>query len=131
MGACTPHFIVTARVHRSPVGHHWQVDETYIKIGKRWYDLFRAIDEHGHIVDVYLRTRRGTAAAEAFFETAIDASTVPPRRVTTDKAKCYPLGVWTLVSNAEHHHSKYLNNSLERDHQHLKGGPDRCGGLKW
>ncbi len=119
--AFTPHFIAAAHAHRSPIGQRWRVDETYIKIGKRWYYLFRAIDEHGQIVDVYLSPQRNTAAAQAFFETAIDASPVPPTRVTTDKATCYPPALRTLLSNAEHRTSKYLNNGLERDHQHLKG----------
>ena len=35
----TPHFIEPARAYRSPVGRHWRVDETYIKIGKRWHYL--------------------------------------------------------------------------------------------
>jgi len=119
--AVTPHFIAAAYAHRSPIGHRWRVDETYIKIGNRCYYLFRAIDEHSQIVDVYLSTQRNTAAAEAFFETAIDASPVPPTRVTTDKAKCYPPALRTLLPNAEHRTSKYLNNGRERDHHHLKG----------
>ena len=31
----------------------WRVDETYLKIGGRWRYLYRAIDEHDQIVDVY------------------------------------------------------------------------------
>ena len=85
--AFTPHFIEAARMHRSEVGRRWRVDETYIKIAKRWHYLFRVIDEHGQIVDVYLSKRRDRAAAEAFFETAIGSSTITPRQVTSDKVK--------------------------------------------
>ncbi len=130
--AFTPHFIAAARAHRSPVGRRWSVDETYVKLGKRWYYLFRALDEHGQIVDVYLSTRRNTAAAEAFFETALDTSPVSPTRVTTGhplgEAKCYPPALQTLLPNTEHRTSKYLNNSLERDHQHLNG---RVRPMRW
>src|SRR3712207_407443 len=66
--AFTPRFIAAARVHRAQVGRRWRVDETYIKIVKRWHYLYRAIDEHGQIVDVYLSERRDRAAAQAFFE---------------------------------------------------------------
>ncbi len=103
------------------IGRRWRVDETYIKVGKRWYYLYRAIDEHGHIVDVYLSARRNAAAAQAFLKGAIQTSTVTPSRVTTDKAKCYPPALRTILPDAEHRTSKYLNNGLERDHQHLKG----------
>ncbi len=123
--ACTPHFVAAAHAHRSPIAQRWRVDETYLKIGKRWYDLVRALDEHGQMIDVYLSAQRNTAAAEAFFETAIDASPVPPTRVTTGhplgEATCYPPALRTRLAKVEHRTSKYLNNGLERDHHQLNG----------
>ncbi|PLS77446.1 MAG: IS6 family transposase [Chloroflexi bacterium] len=119
--AVTPHFIEAARRHRSPIGRRWRVDETYLKIGGRWCYLYRAIDENGQIVDVYLSRRRNAEAAQAFLEQAIDASDVTPNQVTTDKAKSYPKALRAVLPTAEHRSSKYLNNRLERDHQHLKG----------
>jgi len=40
--------------------------------------------------------------------------------VPTDKAKCYPPALRNVLLTVEHRRSKYLNNGLERDHQHLK-----------
>lgn len=117
----TPRFIAAARAQRSAVGRRWRVDETYIKVAKRWHYLYRAIDEHGQIVDVYLSDRRNAVAAQAFFERAIDTSTVTPTQITSDKATCYPPALQSVLPGAEHRSSKYLNNGLERDHQHLKG----------
>ncbi len=119
--AFTPRFINAARAYRSRVGKRWRVDETYLKIDGRWRYLFRAIDEHGQIIDVFLSDRRDAAAAQAFFETAMGTSAATPTRVTTDKAKCYPPALRAVLPQAEHRSSKYLNNGLERDHQHLKG----------
>jgi transposase, IS6 family len=118
--AFTPRFIAAARRHRAPVGGRWRVDETYLKIGGCQRYLFRAIDDHGQIIDVYLSDRRNAAAAHTFFESAIQESGITPTRVTTDKAKCYPPALRTVLPLAEHRSSKYLNNGLERDHQHLK-----------
>ncbi|MDP9313747.1 MAG: transposase [Chloroflexota bacterium] len=97
------------------------MDETYLKIGGYWRYLYRAIDEHGQIVDVYLSERRNAAAAHAFFQQAIVASGVTPTRITTDKAKSYRKALNTLLPGVEHRSAKYLNNGIERDHQHLKG----------
>jgi len=119
--AFTPRFIEAARRHRSLVGGRWRVDETYIKVGKRWHYLFRAIDEHGQIVDVYLSRRRDADSAQAFFEAALAMDEGKPTRVTTDKAKCSPPALQAVLPEVEHRTSKYLNNALERDHQHLKG----------
>lgn len=119
--AFTPRFITAARGHRTPVSGRWRVDETYLKIGGRQRYLFRAIDEHGQIIDVYLSDRRNADAARTFFKAAIQGSGVTPTRITTDKAKCYPPALRTMLPSVEHRSSKYLNNGLERDHQHLKG----------
>ncbi len=110
--AFTPRFIEAARTHRTQVSRRWWVDETYIKIGKQWYYLFRAIDEHGQIVDVYLAHRRDRAAAQAIFEGVLAISTVTPSQVTTDKAKCYPLALRAVLPTVEHRTSKYQNNRL-------------------
>ncbi len=117
----TPCFIAAARAHRTPVGGRWHVDETYLKIGGRQRYLFRAIDDQGQIVDVYLSDRRDTAAVQRFFEGAMATSGITPTRVTTDKAKCYPPALRVVLPTAQHRTSKYLNNGLERDHQHLNG----------
>jgi len=119
--AFTPRFIEAARRHRQPIGRKWRVDETLFKIGGRWRYAFRAIDEDGQIVEVLLSDHRDAASAKAFFEQAITSTEVTPTRVTTDKAKCYPPALRAVLPNAEHRSSHYLNNGLERDHQHLKG----------
>jgi transposase, IS6 family len=119
--AFTPRFIEAGRMHRSRVGTRWRVDETLLKLGGRWRYVFRAIDEHGQVVDVYLSDHRGAASARAFFDRAITATEVVPTRVTSDKAKCYPPALRTVLPGAEHRSSKFLNNGLERDHQLLKG----------
>ena len=117
----TPRFVEAARKHRQRVGGRWRVDETLLKIGGRWRYLFRAIDEHGEVIDVYLSDRRNAASARAFFDRALAAAEGHPSRVTSDKAKCYPPALHAVLPAAEHRCSKYLNNGLEREHQFLKG----------
>src|SRR5688572_22351723 len=115
-----PSLQVAARRHRQPVGRKWRADETYCRLGGKWAYCYRAIDEHGQVVDVLFSERRNAAAARAFFERAIGRSRVEPARVTTDRAGAYPPALRQVLPAAEHRCSKYLNNALERDHQHLK-----------
>ena len=115
-----PSLHVAARRHRQPVGVKWRVDETYCRLGGRWAYCSRAIDQHGQVVDVLFSERRNAAAARRFFERAIDRAHVEPERVTTDRAGCYPPALRQVLPGAEHRCSKYLNNGIERDHQHLK-----------
>ncbi len=37
--------------------------ETYVKVAGRWTYLYRAIDQHGQVIDVQLSQRRDLAAA--------------------------------------------------------------------
>src|SRR6266498_2867256 len=53
-----PLFGEAARKHRDPVGPDWRVDETYARIRGRWHYIYRAIDEHGQIVDAYVSPTR-------------------------------------------------------------------------
>jgi hypothetical protein len=45
----------------------YRVDETYIKIKKQWYYLYRAIDSTGATLDFMLSATRDADAAERFF----------------------------------------------------------------
>jgi IS6 family transposase len=110
-----------ARPHRHRVGTRWAVDETYIRLAGRWVYAYRAIDEHGQVIDVYLSETRDTAAATAFFAQAIARTDVRPRRVTTGKAAAYPPALRAVVPEVEHVTGKMEQQGIERDHQHLKG----------
>jgi transposase, IS6 family len=57
-----------ARPCRHRVGDRWQVDETYVKVaGQRRY-LYRAIDQFGQVIDVFVASWRATKAAHRFFQ---------------------------------------------------------------
>jgi transposase-like protein len=59
---------------------------TYVKVAGRWRYVYRAIDQIGQVVDVFVATRRDAKAAHRFFERAMGATKVTPIEVTTDKA---------------------------------------------
>jgi IS6 family transposase len=115
-----PIFMEAARSHRVPVGGKWRVDETYCRLNGRWAYCYRAIDQHGQVVDVYFSERRNAAGARTFLERAIVGTSRTPERIVTDRARCYPPAVRAVLPAVEHRFSKYLNNGLERDHGHLK-----------
>ena len=59
----TPLLAEAARPCRHAVGDRWQVDETYVKVAGRWRYVYRAIDQHGQVIDVLLSARRDATAA--------------------------------------------------------------------
>ena len=67
-----------ARAFRRAVGARWSVDETYVKVAGEWAYVYRAIDEQGQAIDVYVSEQRASADAAAFFRRAIAATGVVP-----------------------------------------------------
>jgi IS6 family transposase len=85
----TPPLIDAARPCRHVPGDRWFVDETYVKIAGRWAYLYRAIDQFGQVIDVFVSERRDLAATRQFFTQALDHSP-RPTEVSTDRAPTYP-----------------------------------------
>jgi transposase, IS6 family len=52
-----------ARGCRHAVGDRWRVDETYVKVAGRWRYVYRAVDQVGQVIDVFVSPRRDTMAA--------------------------------------------------------------------
>src|SRR4029434_2050592 len=98
----TPLLTEAARPCRHAVGDRWQVDETYVKVAGRWRYVYRAIDQFGQVIDVFVSARRDTRAAHRFFERAIGATKTVPAEVTTDQAPVYPAVLEDLLSASWH-----------------------------
>ena len=60
------------------------MDEIYVKVAGRWCCLYRAIDQHGQLIDVLLSQQRDGAAARAFFTRALTFGPAPVE-VTIDR----------------------------------------------
>ena len=68
-------------------GDTFFIDEVFIKIdGKQRY-LWRAVDQDGEVVDVFLQDRRDAKAAKRFFRRMLKKHKGEPRKIVTDKTK--------------------------------------------
>ena len=85
------------------------VDETYVKVASRWTYLYRAVDQHGQVIDVLLSKRRDGAATRAFFSRAMSLGRRPVG-ATTDRAPVYPRVIDELVSSARHVLEQYATH---------------------
>jgi transposase-like protein len=104
---------------RHSPGDRWFVDETYVKVNGVWRYVYRAVDEHGQVIDVLLSPRRDAAAARRFFIRALRMRVIPSE-VVTDAAPVYPAVLEELVASAWHHVEQYANSPVEADHGQLK-----------
>jgi len=127
---CTPLLTEAARSCRHAVGDRWWVDETYVKVSGAWRYVHRAVDQCGQVIDVYLSTRRDTAAARCLFARVLSTTKVSPAEVVTDKAAVYAHVLDELAPGAWHHSEQYANNRIEADHGQLKRRLRPMRGLK-
>ena len=126
----TPLLAEAARPCRHAVGNRWHVDETYVKVAGRWRYVFRAIDQLGQVIDVFVSAQRDGRAARRFFEHAIGTTKARPMEVVTDLAPVYPATLEELLPAAWHRTDRYGNNRLEADHGRLKARLRPMRGLK-
>jgi transposase-like protein len=77
----TPLLADAARPCRHAVGDRWQVDETYVKVAGQWRYIYRAIDQSGQVIDVFVSRQRDAKAAHQFFQRTIGAAKVAPVEV--------------------------------------------------
>lgn len=125
----TPLLVDAARPCRHAVGSRWFVDETYVKVAGRWHYVYRAFDQDGQVIDVYVSARRDIAPARRFFTTAL-AAHGQPEEVVTDLAPALESVIEELLPDSFHNTEQYANNRIESDHGRFKARLRRMRGLK-
>jgi len=104
------------RKHRG-YGDTFYIDEVFVKInGKRHY-LWRAVDQDGEVVDVYLQAKRDGAAAKRFFRRLLRNGGGEPRKIVTDKLRSYGVAHRELIPESIHSTKQYENNRAEQSHE--------------
>ena len=125
----TPELINAATPCRRAVGDRWFVDETYVKVAGVWRYVYRAVDQDGQILDVFVSRRRDTAAAEWFFARAL-RDYGEPLEIVTDKSPVLASVIADLVPDAAHCTEQYASNRIECDHGRRKARLKPMRGLK-
>jgi len=112
-----PHYARRLKRKHQGYGDTFYIDEVFVKIhGQRKY-LWRAVDQDGEVVDVFLQARRDGAAAKRFFKRLIRKHGNEPRKIVTDKLRSYGVAHRELIPESIHDTSQYANNRAELSHQ--------------
>jgi transposase-like protein len=126
----TPLFADAARPCRRAVCDRWHVGETNLRVSGSWGYLYRALDQFGQVVDVFLSAHRDARAARRFFAHAIRTTrTEPAEVVTTVRARTLSI-LDELLPGSVHDVEQYANSVLEADHRRLKSRLRPMRGLK-
>ena len=102
--------ILSTSMKSSPVCRTIQIN------GKQHY-LWRAVDQDGEVVDVYLQAKRDGAAAKRFFKRLLRSHGRDPRKIVTDKLRSYGVAHRELIPETIHSTEQYENNRAEQSHE--------------
>ncbi len=94
-----------------------------------WRYVYRAVDQYGQVIDVYVSKRRNIGAARKFFTDVLTAHG-RPTEITTDLAAPLLRVVAKLFPDAVHDTEQYSNNRIENDHGRLKARLRPMRGLR-
>ncbi len=98
-------------------GDTFYIDEVFVKVHGKQHYLWRAVNQDGEVVDVFLQSRRDGAAAKRFFKRLIRNHGSEPRKIATDKLRSYGVAHRELIPESIHDTSQYANNRAELSHQ--------------
>ncbi len=102
-------------------GRTWHLDEMRIVLGGVVHWLWRAVDEHGEVLDVFMQKERDTEAAKRFFRRLLDEQDVP-EQIVTDGLRSYGAALRELPELGATEHvtvsaAERQNNLVEQSHR--------------
>lgn len=74
-------------------GDTWHLDEVLLRIGGRLLYLWRAVDQHGVVLDILVQDRRNASAAKRFFKRLLTGLQYGPKHLSITVA---PLVSWRV-----------------------------------
>lgn len=102
---------------KADTGDHWVVDELFVRVGGVQGYVWIVMDKKSRYVlsAVLTLDRDGKSATQALLK-ALAAAKRPPTKVTTDKAKAYPVAMEKVLPSVKHIKSEgiesWLNNNM-------------------
>jgi putative transposase len=112
-----PRYARRLRRRHQGFGDTFYIDEVFVKIDGRQHYLWRAVDQDGEVVDVFLQRRRDSKAAKRFFKRLLNSHRDEPRKIVPDKLRSYGVAHRDLIPDTTHDTARYANDPAELSHQ--------------
>lgn len=92
------------------------INEVFVKTQGMQHYLWRAIDQNGEVVDVFLQKRHDGKAAKWFFKRLLRTYKSEPCKIVTVKLRSYGVAHRELIAETFHDTSQYANNRAGPTH---------------
>jgi putative transposase len=101
----------------------------FLTINGKRHDLWRAVAQDNHILDILVQRRCHKKAAKKFFRKLLKGVMYGPRVVITDQLKRDGVAKHEILPGVEHRQSRYLNNRCENSHRPTRQRERRMQGF--
>jgi putative transposase len=98
-------------------GDKWHLDGVVITIAGQKHWLWRAVDQHGVVLDILVQSRRNATAAKRLLRKLLKKQGMAPCVMITDKLASYSAAKREIIVGVEHRQHCGLNNRAENSHQ--------------
>jgi putative transposase len=105
------------RRRRPKPGDKWHLDEVFLTIHGARHDLWRAVDQDGHGLDILGQHRRDKHAANKCFHKSLKGLTYVPQVLITATLATYGAAKREVWPSVEHRQQRSLNHRAENSHQ--------------
>jgi putative transposase len=112
-----PKYAQRLRRKHQEYGDTFFINEVFVKIQGKQHYLWRAVDQDGEVVDVFLQKRRDGKAAKRFFRRLLKKHQGEPRKIVTNKLRSYNVAHRELIPETIHGTTQYANNRAELSHE--------------
>jgi putative transposase len=89
----------------------------FTRINGVMHYLWRAVDQHGVVLDIFVQDRRNAAAARRFLRRLLHGLKYKPKRLITDGLRSYAVAQREVLQDVRHRTSRYPNNHAENSHR--------------
>jgi putative transposase len=89
-------------------GDKWHLDEVVISTAGQKHWLWRAVDQHGVVLDILVQSRRDTKAAKHLLRKLLKKQGIAPRVMITDKLPSYGAAKREVMPGVEHRQHRGL-----------------------
>jgi putative transposase len=111
-------------------GDTWHLDEVFLSIRGGRHDLWRAVDQDGHVLHMQVQRRRDQQAAKKFFRQLLKGLAYVPRVIMTHRLKSDGAAKREILPSVEHREHRYLNHRAENSRQPPRQRERRMRGVK-
>src|SRR3712207_9250481 len=97
------------RRRRPRPGDTWHLDDVFLKINGKLHHLWRAVDQHGVVLDILVQDRRNSTVAKPFFKRLLAGLKYKPRPIIRVGLRSYGVAKRVGLPEGRHRTSRSLN----------------------